>query len=174
MADLKFIEQLNDQLGSEFAAHLQYISIASYFDGLTMPQMAYFFYRQGNEEREHAMMMIKYIVDSDESVHIPAVPEAIWDFKNVREPVELALFQEKRVQSEVHELLATARATNDYASEQFMQWFIKEQVEEIAVMNDLLAVVTRSPDNIEAIEEYIAREAQAARVDATAPRMAGA
>ena len=174
MADQRFIDQLNHQLGSEFAGHLQYVSVASYYDGLTMPQVADFFYRQGGEEREHAMMMIKYIIDSDEVVQIPPVPAPVWDFKNVREPIELAVSQEKRVQAEVHSLLATARATNDFASEQFMQWFVKEQVEEIATMSDLLTVVTRAPDNIEAIEDYIAREAQASGGDPMAPKVAGA
>jgi ferritin len=174
MAHAKFIARLNEQLGSEFGAHLQYVSVATYYDGLTMPQLADFFYRQGGEERDHAMMMIKYIVDSDEFVHIPAVSAPVSEFANVIEPVELALAQERRVQQEVHELLAIARETNDYASEQFMQWFVKEQVEEIARMSDLVTVVKRAPQNVEAIEDYIAREAQKGAKDPTAPGLAGA
>ncbi|MCW2842951.1 MAG: Ferritin, Dps family protein, partial [Nocardioides sp.] len=60
------------------------------------------------------------------------------------------------------------------ASEQFMQWFIKEQVEEVATMSDLLAVTTRNRDDIEDIEEYVAREQKGADADPTAPREAGA
>ena len=174
MADSTFIARLNEQLCSEFGAHLQYVSVATYYDGLTMPQLADFFYRQGNEERDHAMMMIKYIVDSDEGVHIPVVTAPVSDFADISAPVELALAQERRVQREVHELLAIARAANDYASEQFMQWFVKEQVEEIATMSDLMTVVKRAPNNIEAIEDYVARESQAGGADPTAPGQAGA
>ena len=73
-------------------------------------------------------------------------------------PVELALAQEKRVTEQINGLLRTAREENDFASEQFMQWFIKEQVEEVATMSDLLAVVTRNADDIDDIEDYVARE----------------
>ena len=67
-----------------------------------------------------------------------------------------------------------AREESDFASEQFMQWFIKEQVEEVATMNDLLAVVTRARDDLEDIEEYVAREQSPGSDDPTAPRAAGA
>ena len=174
MADETFISKLNQQLGSEFSAHQQYLSVATYYDLLTMPQMADFFYRQASEERDHALMMIRYIVDSDEAVKIPEASAPVWAFRDVIEPVALALEQEKRVQVEVHELLRTAREAHDFASDQFMQWFVKEQVEEIATMSDLLTVVRRAPDNIEAIEDYVARETQSAGGDPTAPRIAGA
>ncbi len=174
MADPAFLDHLNLQLGSEFGAHQQYLSIAAYYDGLTMPQMADFFYRQAAEERDHAMMMVRYLVDCDAEVQIPAVDAPEFKFGDIIAPVELALAQERRVQQEIHSLVATSRAANDFASEQFMQWFVKEQVEEIATMSDLLTVVRRAPDNIEAIEDYVARETATAGTDATAPRQAGA
>ena len=86
----------------------------------------------------------------------------------------LALAQEKRVTEQINALLRTARDESDFASEQFMQWFIKEQVEEVATMSDLLAVVTRNRDDIADIEEYVAREQGAGDADPTAPRAAGA
>ncbi len=89
-------------------------------------------------------------------------------------PIELALEQEKRVTEQINSLLRIAREENDFASEQFMQWFIKEQVEEVAKMSDLLAVVRRNRDDIEDIEEYVAREQGDDRHDAMAPRIAGA
>lgn len=174
MADATFLATLNGQLGSEFAAHQQYLSVAAYYDLLTMPQMAGFFYRQAAEERDHAMMMIRYIIDSDAAVVIPTVPAPVYEFTDVCAPVALALEQERRVQTEVHNLLAIARSANDFASDQFMQWFVKEQVEEIATMSDLLTVVQRAPHSIEAIEDYVARETQNAGPDPTAPRVAGA
>jgi ferritin len=174
MADPKFLERLNFQLGSEFGAHQQYLSVATHYDLLTMPRIADFFYRQAAEEREHALMMIRYIIDSDADVQIPSVAAPQWQFDDISQPVSLALAQERRVQSEVHELLAIARNANDFASDQFMQWFVKEQVEEIATMSDLLTVIKRAPENIEAIEDYVARETQSAGSDPTAPRIAGA
>ena len=70
----------------------------------------------------------------------------------------MALEQEKRVSDEIFALFELARDLKDYRAEQFLQWFVKEQVEEVALMGDLLNVVERSIDNLLLAEEYIARE----------------
>ena len=170
----RFVEALNAQIGNELAAHNQYLACAVYFDDLTMPQMAAFFYGQALEERAHAAMMIQYLLDTDSAVTIPAVDAPVNDFADVVGPVELALEQEKRVTDQINGLLRIAREEFDFASEQFMQWFIKEQVEEVATMSDLLAVVKRNVDDVEDIEEYVAREQGGEGTDPTAPRQAGA
>ena len=174
MAAPAFVVKLNEQLGNEFNAHQQYIAIATYFDALTMPQMAGLFYQQALEERDHAMMMVRYLLDADEAVTIPALAAPRSDFANVIEPVEAALAQEKRVTEQINELTRVARDANDFASDQFMQWFIKEQVEEVATMSDLLAVVTRSKDDYERIEDWVARGDSGVGSDPTAPAIAGA
>lgn len=170
----RFAAELNAQIGNELAAHSQYLAIAVHYDGLTMPQMAAFFYGQALEERDHAMMMVQYLLDTDAPVTFPAVPAPVSPFEDVVAPVALALEQEKRVTEQINGLLRTAREAADFASEQFMQWFIKEQVEEVASMSDLLAVVTRNRDDINNIEEYVAREKAGGGADPTAPRKAGA
>jgi ferritin len=170
----RFTEQLNVQIGNELAAHNQYLAVAVHYDAETMPRMAAFFYGQALEERDHAMMMIQYLLDTDADVVIPAVEATVSGFDDVVAPIKLALEQEKRVTEQINTLLTIAREENDFASENFMQWFIKEQVEEIATMGDLLAVVTRNADDIEDIEEYVAREHSGNESDPTAPRAAGA
>jgi bacterioferritin B len=170
----RFVEQLNAQIGNELAAHNQYLACAVYYDALTMPRMAALFYGQAVEERDHAMMMIQYLLDTDSDVVIPAVEAANSTFADLVEPVALALAQERRVTEQINGLLRTAREESDFASEQFMQWFIKEQVEEVAKMGDLLAVVTRNRDDLEDIEEYVAREQNGEGSDPSAPRKAGA
>jgi len=174
VASQRFVDQLNVQIGNEFAAHQQYVACAIYYDALTMPQMAGFFYRQALEERDHAMMMVRYLLDADADVAIPGVASPSNEFTDIIAPVQLALEQEKRVTSQINELTALARAENDFASDQFMQWFIKEQVEEVSTMSDLLTVVTRAKHDIEAIEEYVAREHSGADNDPSAPAVAGA
>jgi ferritin len=174
MAADAFVKQLNSQIGNELAAHNQYLACAVYYDALTMPQMAAFFYGQALEERDHAMMMVQYLIDTDAEVVIPGVDAPVAAFADVVEPVTLALAQEKRVTEQINGLLRIARDESDFASEQFMQWFIKEQVEEVATMSDVLAVVRRNLDDVEDIEEYVAREQNGAGSDATAPRIAGA
>src|SRR5688572_32726848 len=165
-----FVTKLNEQIGNEFAAHQQYVAIAVHYDAETLPQLARFFYRQALEERDHAMMMVQYLVDADERVVIPGVAAPQVDFGDIVAPVALALQQEKRVSEQINGLAALARQEGDYSSEQFMQWFIKEQIEEIATMSDLLRVVERSQDRPMDVEDYVAREQLSGEAsDPTAP-----
>ena len=170
-----FVTKLNEQIGNEFAAHQQYVACAVHYDAETLPQLARFFYRQALEERDHAMMMVQYLLDADADVVIPGVSAPQASFGDIVAPVALALSQERRVTTQINELAATARAESDFTSEQFMQWFIKEQVEEVATMSDLLRVVERSKHDPMEVENYMAREHSAtAADDPTAPHPAGA
>jgi ferritin len=175
MAAEAFVALLNEQIAHEYAAHQQYVACAVYYDAETLPQLARFFYRQALEERDHAMMMVKYLIDADARVVIPGVTAPQVEFEDIAAPVALALAQEKRVSEQINALAACARAEGDYTSEQFMQWFIKEQVEEVATMSDLLRVVERSRNDVMEVENYMAREhAAGAASDPTAPTPAGA
>src|SRR5215203_2453986 len=170
-----FVAKLNEQIGHEYAAHQQYVAIAVHYDAETLPQLARFFYRQALEERGHAMMMIQYLLDADERAIVPGVAAPQVDFGDIVSPVALALAQEKRVSEQINGLAALARQEDDYSSEQFMQWFIKEQIEEIATMSDLLRVVERARENPLLAEEYLAREQLGDEgEDPTAPPVAGA
>ena len=71
MTTSKFAAQLTAQIGEEFAAHHQYLAIAAHYESMTLPQLAGFFYRQAAEERGHAMMMVQYLLDTDQPVRIP-------------------------------------------------------------------------------------------------------
>ena len=174
MPDPAFVDRLNEQIGHEFAAHQQYIACAVHYDGETLPQLARFFYRQAVEERDHAMMMVQYLLDADAPVTIPGVSAPRTRFADIVEPVALALDQERRVSEQINALAATAREHGDFTSEQFTQWFIKEQVEEVATMSDLLRVVERSKDDPMEVENYMAREHPGSEAeDATAPTAAG-
>ena len=174
MAADAFVTLLNEQIAHEYAAHQQYVACAVYYDAETLPQLARFFYRQALEERDHAMMMVQYLIDADERVVIPGVTAPQVDFEDIVEPVSLALAQEKRVTQQINALAGCARGEGDYTSEQFMQWFIKEQVEEVATMGGLLRVAERAGQNAAAIEEYLAREHPGDEGgDPTAPQAAG-
>jgi ferritin len=169
-----FIDKLNEQVGHEFAASQQYVAIAVHFDAQTLPRLAATFYQQSVEERNHAMMLVQYLLDVGEAVSIPGVDAPKTEFGDIAEPVALALDQEKRVSKQISALAGAAREEGDYMGEQFMQWFIKEQVEEVSSMSDLLAVVERSRENPMIVEEYLARERAAGPVaDPTAPTAAG-
>src|SRR3954467_865604 len=139
-----FVEQLHAQIHNEFAASQQYVAIAVHYDSQTLPRLAAFFYRQALEERNHAMMMVQYLLDADAKIVIPAIAAPQNGFGDIVSPVQLALDQEKLVADQMNVLVGVARDAGDYASEQFMGWFIKEQVEEVASMNDLLRVVNHA------------------------------
>jgi bacterioferritin B len=169
-----FVERLNQQIAHEFAAHQQYVAIAVHYDAETLPRLATFFYSQALEERNHALMMIQFLVDQDVEATVPGVEAPQSHFDDVVSPVALALQQEKRVSEQINALAALAREHGDYTSEQFMQWFIKEQVEEVATMSDLLRVVERAAENPLLAEEYLAREQIGDEGDdPTAPPVAG-
>jgi bacterioferritin B len=174
MSSPAFVERLNEQVGHEFAAHQQYVAIAVHYDAETLPRLAAFFYAQALEERNHALMMIQFLLDQDLEVVVPGVTAPQVAFGDVVSPVALALEQEKRVSEQINSLAGFAREQGDYTSEQFMQWFIKEQIEEVATMSDLLRVVERARDNPLLAEEYLAREQLGGEgEDPTAPSIAG-
>src|SRR5256886_3845554 len=169
-----FVDKLNEQIAYEFAASQQYVAVADLYDAESLPRLAGFFYRQAVEERNHAMMMVQYLLDAGEEPRIPGVEAPRTDFADVVEPVALALEQERRVSDQIGALAQAARDGGDYSGEQFMQWFIKEQVEEVSSMSALLAVAERLRDKPMDIEEYLARErAAGGEADPTAPPAAG-
>jgi len=153
-----FADALNKQIANELAAAQQYIAAAVYYDSETLPELAGFFYRQALEERNHAMMMVQFLIDTDQTPVIPGVEAPRGDFPDIVAPVSMALEQEKRVGAEIDELFKLARESGYFQGEQFLQWFLKEQVEEVASMTDLLAVVERAKDDPLHGEEYLARQ----------------
>jgi ferritin len=157
-ADSTFLRLLREQIGHEFDAHQQYVAIAVWFDGQDLPQLARHYYRQAIEERNHALMIVQYLLDRDLPVAIPAGNPVRNDFTQVTEPIGLALQQEKQVTSQIEAIFAAARAEGDALGEQFLLWFLKEQVEEVASATTLLTVATRAGDNLFDLENYVARE----------------
>ena len=169
-----FPDGLNEQVGYEFAASQQYVAIAVYYDAETLPRLAAHFYRQAVEERNHAMMIVQYLLDADARIAIPGVAAPQTEFADVVEPVRLALEQEKRVTEQISDLAKLARSEGDLVGEQFLHWFLQEQREEVSSMGALLTVVERSKDNVMLIEDFLAREAVGdAGEDAGAPPAAG-
>jgi ferritin len=174
MAEQSFADALNEQISNEFGASQQYIGAAVYYDSETLPQLAAFFYRQAVEERNHAMIMVQYLLDTDEEVRIPDVKSQQTTYDDVVGPVRMALEQEKRVSNEIFALFKLARDTGDFRAEQFLTWFVKEQVEEVSSMTDLLNVVERTQESPLMIEDFLAREQIGdTGDDPTAPPAAG-
>ena len=170
-----FPDGLNEQVGHEFAASQQYVAIAVHYDAQTLPRLAAHFYRQAVEERNHAMMIVQYLLDAGHAVVTPGVEAPQTAFSDARAPVALALEQEQRVTEQIAGLVALAREENDLIGEQFLHWFLAEQREEVASMSDLLAIVERaSESNVLLVEDYLARNPVGDQGESTAaPPAAG-
>lgn len=162
-ASERFVDALNAQIGREFAAAHQYVAIGAYYTGATFPQLAAYFYEQAEEEREHALKMVNYLLDRGVKAEIGGVEAPRTSFADHVDPIRLALEQEKAISVRISELFEIARETRDYPSEQFVQSFLEEQVEEEAAVADLLAVAERTREIPMLLEEYLARESPGER-----------
>lgn len=171
--DTKFHSLLNDQVRSELGASQQYLAIAVYFDSADLPQLAKLFYRQSVEERNHALMLVQYLIDRGVPTEIPALDPVRNAFETPRDAIGLALDLERSVTEQISRLAGTARDEGDYLGEQFLQWFLKEQVEEVAMMTTLVRIAERAGADLFHLEDYVAREISASGDDPSAPKVAG-
>ncbi len=147
---------LNAQIGHEFAASLQYVEIASHFAGQGLERLAEHFFKQAGEERDHALRLVKYILDAGGNVAIPAIPAPKPVFKSAREAVQLSLNWEETVTRQISGLVTLANKENDYITRNMLEWFVKEQLEEISSMDTLLKVVTRAGEaNLLQVEDTL-------------------
>ncbi|MGD8584315.1 MAG: ferritin [Chloroflexota bacterium] len=151
------VAALNEQIGHEFQAKLQYLNIAAYFDAEDLPQLAQFFYRQADEEDMHAMKFIHYLVDADSLVKIPALEQPKSSFEQAAETAALSLEWEQTVTTQINRLMKMAVADNDHATQEFLRWFVTEQVEEESTMRTLQRTFQRAGDNLLWVEEFLAR-----------------
>ena len=129
-----------------------------YYDADALPQLAGLFYRQSVEERNHAMIMVQYLLDADEKVVIPGVEAPQTEFRASRSRSRWRSTRRSASRISAPTSCGVARENGDFAGEQFMQWFIKEQIEEVAKMSTLLRVVERAGDDALRVEEFLARE----------------
>jgi ferritin len=155
----KMNKAINEQIGREFGASLQYVAIAAHFDAQSLPQLAKYFYRQADEERGHAMRFLQYLLDAGAGVSIPSVSGPKAEFASAEECVKLSLRWEQEVTKQIYALVDLAIKESDYTTQQFLQWFIAEQLEEVSSMEKLLAVVRRAGESgLLLLEQHIARE----------------
>lgn len=163
-------EAINQQIGNEFGASLQYVAMASHFAGQGLTALAGHFYRQAEEERDHAMRFVRYVVDAGGKVGIPTITAPQASFKNVADAVRLALNHEMKVTNQINSLVDLALKESDHISRDVLSWFVKEQLEEVSSMDNLLKVVQRAGEsNLMHVEDYIARlESKSARMEAEA------
>jgi bacterioferritin B len=149
---------LNEQIGNEFSASLQYVAVAAYFASESLPELAAHFYLQAEEERAHAMRFVAFMVDAGGEVRIPSIPEARSRFDTAEQAVEKALAGERAVTQQITALVDRAIKESDYITHAALQWFVTEQLQELASMETLLRIVQRAGEQgLLHVEEHLAR-----------------
>lgn len=156
MLSEKIQAAFNMQVGQEFSNSIQYIAVANYFEAENLKGLAKMFYKQAAEEHEHAMKFIKFLLDTGSAVKIPAVSAPQNDFASAEAAAQLALDAEIRTTNQINDLLTLALAEKDYAAQNFLQWFVNEQVEEIATATTNLDIIKKASSNVLMVEAYLA------------------
>lgn len=165
----KMNSAINQQIGNEFLASLQYVAIAAYFQSESLPQLGAHFFTQSEEERTHALKFAKYVLDAGGHVRIPAIPEPKSRFASAEEAVKHALDHEMMVTRQINDLVDIGMKENDHLTQSFLQWFVTEQLEEVSSMDTLLKIVQRAGEKgLLQVEDYLARSKPSAEKKAPA------
>jgi len=141
-------DKINEQIASEFFASQAYLLLACMFDGRGLKALHAFFRKQSDEEREHALKFVDYLLEVGGKVVLKPVEAPPADFASVAAAIETALKNEQRVTEQINALVDLARKENDHATFQFLQWFVEEQVEEVSTMRHLLDMATLAGDDL--------------------------
>ena len=149
---------LNGQIALEAYASSSYLAMASWSEGNGLRGSAEFFYAQSAEEREHMLRLVKYVNEASGHAHIPAIKEPPCSYKSLNETFEIALQQEKNVTESINKLVELCFNSKDYASFNFLQWYVAEQHEEESLfMNilDLFKISGAEPKNLLLVDKEI-------------------
>ena len=146
----------NAQVGHELANSNQYVAVAAWFDGESLKGLAKLFYKQAEEERAHAMKFVEFILDAGGKVEIPAIPAAQNTFASAEAAAQLALDAEVRTTNQINDLMTLAIDEKNYAAQNFLQWFVNEQVEEVSSAQTNLDVIKKAGSNVLMVEAYLA------------------
>ncbi|HEY71460.1 MAG TPA: ferritin [Anaerolineae bacterium] len=159
----KLNDAMNAQIGDELMASNQYLNIAAYFDSETLPELAAFFFRQSDEERMHALKFVRYILDAGGTVAVPAMEAPTTEIGSAEAAAQMALDWEIEVTNKINALMDIAVEEKDYIAQEFLHWFVNEQLEEVSSMDGLLSVIRRAGEKqLLMVENYVSRQAAAA------------
>jgi ferritin len=151
-----FNAAVNEQIGHELGNSAQYWAIASYFEGECLFGLAKIYFKQADEERDHAMKFLRFVLDAGGKVAVPAVPAPRNEFRSAEDAASLALESEVRTTRQIYDLVELAAAEKNYIATNFLQLFVAEQLEEVSSAETRLAVIRRAGPNVLMVEAYLA------------------
>ena len=150
--------RLNAQVTMEMGAFHKYKAMACALDAMGLKIAAKFFFKQSDEEHEHAMKITRYLLEVGAPVELDAIPKPKGSYDSIQEVAEAALASEMAVTKSINEIMELAVKEKDFATQGMLQWFVNEQVEEVASMNDLINLCKLAGKNVLQIEGRLAHE----------------
>lgn len=158
LASQAIIDAFNTQIGNELGASNQYVSIGSYFSEENLDELSKFFFRQAEEEREHALKFVAFILDVGGHVVIPPIEAPPHGFESAAAAVGAALEWETTVTQQIYDLVELCQGERNHIALRFLDWFVTEQLEEVSLMDNLLGIVERAGENnLLYVEDYLSR-----------------
>ncbi|HET7361842.1 MAG TPA: ferritin [Salinimicrobium sp.] len=136
--NVDIMDMLNEQIAKEAHSSSSYLAMASWCDHNGLTQSAKFFYKQAEEEKEHMLKIFHFINDNGGTAYAPEIKNILHDFNSLEEIFESSLEQEIAITKSIHNIVQKCRKVNDLASENFLQWFVNEQMEEEQKMRRIL------------------------------------
>lgn len=149
--------KLNEQVRNEMDASQKYLAIACQFDGMGLKSLAAYFRKQTEEEREHALKIVDYLLEVGAEVKLAEIPAPQGAFPTVVAAIDAAVAHEQLVTRQIHDLVALSEKEKDYATRSFLQWYVDEQVEEVSTMSQLAQVARLAKDNLLQLDGYVGR-----------------
>ena len=138
MMSEKLVNALNAQIGMEGYASFLYLSMSGWCEAKGLKGCSAFMRRQSNEEYQHMMKIIDYMLDVDQKPLIPAIAQPASEFNSIVSLMQQVYEHEKKVTRSIHQLVEISNETDDFDTFNFLQWYVTEQREEEALMREIL------------------------------------
>lgn len=153
----KVAAAINQQIGLEFFASLQYEAIAAWFKLEGLPRLSGHFAAQAAEERDHAHRFIKFLMDTGTPLDLPGIDAPTCAFKSAHAAAKLALDHELKVTDSIKKLFDLAEKEGDRFTTNSLQWFIQEQIEEVSSADELVQMLARAGnEGLLIVEHFLA------------------
>ena len=150
------VRELNAQLGRELASSHEYMAMAIYFSTRSLDSLAGFFFRQADEERQHALKFLRYLLEVGEKPVIPQVPKPKTSYRSMKQVAETSLKLEEKITANIAKMVTLANRERDHTTANFLAWFVEEQLEEESIFGKLVNIVKLSDNDLQ-VELYVHR-----------------
>ncbi len=139
MLNKKIEKALNEQINAEFYSAYMYLSMAAYLESMNLSGFSNWMKVQFEEEQFHAMKFYDYVLERGGEIKLKAIDKPPHKWKDIIEVFEATLEHEREVTKMINDLVDLAISEKDHATVNFLQWFVDEQVEEEASVEELLS-----------------------------------